>query len=531
MRRETLILLVVVAALGCALCLVTGILVVVLVVRTGPRPAPPPRPAPAPGPAVPGAPPAPPAPADDWEKKTDPAGFSVELPRGWTVASERGTGRVSVSGPSSEQLLLWPVFVPGNLDSASAPRILVAIASKARPDLRWEPVNDTPRPGAVRAQGRGAGGPPSLALLSWIQTREGSASCVYVVSGEDASNHDTIARILGSFRATGSPSAPGQGSVSYVRWQEPNENAFSVEVPKDWKMEGGLQRAAPTDVRVAVRTSSPDGQVAIQSGDVEIPTFSEPTRLGAQLGFREGTWYQPGTVRMFVRRYVTGVDFAVEWAQAHLGRTVSSFEIVQQKDRPDLVEAMNANPRPMGGLGPTDRATAGEVDFKGAIQGTPCVGSLFVATKEGILQSPGIEPIGLWNVIFLNIYIAAEPKAALAQEVLHHMITSYESNPQWVAMQQNITMESARIQHETSEKISKTISDSYWKRQASNDEISRRRSNATLGLTDVTDPQTGQEMKVYSGSNYYWLDDRGTVVGTDTYGAPSTDFRELIQRP
>jgi hypothetical protein len=63
------------------------------------------------------------------------------------------------------------------------------------------------------------------------------------------------------------------------------------------------------------------------------------------------------------------------------------------------------------------------------------------------------------------------------------------------------------------------------------DEISRRRSNAILSVEDVVDPTTGREFKVESGSNYYWIDHRGTIVGTQTDSRPNLDFRELTRLP
>ncbi len=63
------------------------------------------------------------------------------------------------------------------------------------------------------------------------------------------------------------------------------------------------------------------------------------------------------------------------------------------------------------------------------------------------------------------------------------------------------------------------------------DELARRRSNAILGVEDVVDPLTGREFKVESGSNYYWVDHRERIVGTETDVRPSLDFRELIRLP
>ena len=64
-----------------------------------------------------------------------------------------------------------------------------------------------------------------------------------------------------------------------------------------------------------------------------------------------------------------------------------------------------------------------------------------------------------------------------------------------------------------------------------NDELSRRRSNANRGVVDVIDQTSGQEFQVESGSNYYWIDHRGNIVGTDIYTRPTIDFQEMLQLP
>ena len=43
---------------------------------------------------------------------------------------------------------------------------------------------------------------------------------------------------------------------------------------------------------------------------------------------------------------------------------------------------------------------------------------------------------------------------------------------------------------------------------------------------------TAKTVKVESGSNYYWVDHSGTVVGTDLHANPdSLWFREMVQLP
>ena len=155
-------------------------------------------------------------------------------------------------------------------------------------------------------------------------------------------------------------------------------------------------------------------------------------------------------------------------------------------------------------------------------------GYYFAATQR--VQPAGM-PGGVWNAEYLFGYLAAESKALLAQAVLDHILKSIQINPQWAAMQQNITASTSRIVSQTHAEVSNIISSTYWNRQNVMDEISRRRSNATLGVVDVTDPVTGRELKVENSSNYYWIDQRGAIVGTETYTRPDIDFREMIQLP
>jgi hypothetical protein len=151
----------------------------------------------------------------------------------------------------------------------------------------------------------------------------------------------------------------------------------------------------------------------------------------------------------------------------------------------------------------------------------------YFAGTQLTLHSAG----GIWNVEHLGGFLAASPRAAEAQTVLGRIIQSIQVNPQWASMQQNIAANTSQIVSRTNQEISRMISDTYRTRQSVDDELSRRRSNATLGVEDVTDPLTGREFKVESGSNHYWIDHRGAVVGTDTDTRPTLDFRALIRRP
>ncbi|GIW55442.1 MAG: hypothetical protein KatS3mg082_1846 [Nitrospiraceae bacterium] len=464
-----------------------------------------------------------------WVVHKDPMGFSVQLPRGWTVSADRSSGRVELQGLEGEQVIVGPVFIPASLERAAAPSVLHRLATKLRPGAQWEP----PQPAgaaAVRMRGH-VGDRLAVAVFTWVTSPKGSAGYVYTMAAPEARYRQleqTFAKILQSFRVSGAAAKEAAPSLSYVRWQDPRENAFSVDVPSQWTMSGGLFRVASVDVRPAWEALSPDGQIRITGGDAEIPPFTLPTPTLEMTGFHEGSWYSPGYgVTMMVRRYIPGTAFATEYVTTKVARGCSQLTFTETRDRPDAVQAINAVYAQYGNVGMSVSLTAGEAAFICRRDDQLMQGYYFAGTQ--LTASAGMG--GVWNVQYLFGYLAAREKAEQAQSVLNTMIKSLQLDPQWVAMQQNVTANVSQIVSRTNAEISSIISESYWSRQGTMDELSRRRSNAILGVEDVMDPVTGREIKVESGSSYYWIDQRGTIVGTETDTRPNIDFRELIRLP
>jgi len=455
----------------------------------------------------------------------DSTGFSLRVPDGWRVMPDRRTGRIEISGTGGEQAAIWPVFVRQRLDARSAPAVLRKLAPAG---VGWsEP--QAAAAAALRIRGR-AGGREHLAILTWASSSKGNAVFLFTASAPQtlyARTAATFAGIFASFRVAASNPAL---ALRWVRWRDPRENAFSIEVPEGWKTQGGLFRFASVDTRGAWETVSPDGAIRVAGGDPELPTFTEPNQMLMMAGFREGSWYSPGYgVRMMVRRYLPGALFSREYAAARGAPGCTDVRIAETRERPDAVAALNAiYAQQMGGLGVSIALAAGESAFTCRGPAGPMNGYYFAGTQR--VQSAGM-PGGIWNAEYLCGFLASPDKTALAQAVMHHILGSIQINPQWAAMQQNITASTSRIVSRTSAEISNITASTYWNRQRVMDEIDRRRSNAILGVVDVVDPVTGRELKVENGSNYYWIDQRGTIAGTDTDTRPNLDFRELIARP
>jgi hypothetical protein len=462
-------------------------------------------------------------------------GVELAHPPDWRVERDEASGRIAAAGPRGERLIVWPLFVDGPFPDPTAARVLTRMATAQAPAVTWSPVRAV-SPRGLRTDGR-AGGEVSAASLTWTPSARGTAVQFALAAAPADRRRDAeeaFAAVLGSLRLTGRPGPEGgaggspAADVAFVRFQDPAEGAFALDVPRGWRVAGGLVRKAPVDVRTAVVASTPDDQVHLRLGDVDLPPFVLPTAMLRQLGFAEGASYSPGYgVTMQVLRYLPGEQFAGHYVTSRVGPTCTGLQIAGARPLPQTVDAMNAIMARHGSPVMTQRLHAGDVAFRCQRGATPMVGYLFTAT----MLTAAADGSGTWTVEQLQGYLAAADRASQAQAVLARMVQSVRLNPEWVRMQQNVTAAVSGIVADTGAHIAKVIGDGYWSRQASQAGSSRRRSNQILGLEDVRDPATGRELKVESGANYYWIDQRGNITGTDVFSRPTLDARELVRLP
>ncbi len=457
-----------------------------------------------------------------WIIHQDPHHYSVESPPGWTASPDRQRGWVQLTGTQGEGVLIWPVFIPGLVDTRFASLIHLRLAAASPYNAQWESPQSV-APNALRARGA-SGSTLATSVFTWVSSPRGLAGSFYVVAAREPDyrrRQDDFARILQSFRIMGAeapgaaaprPAAPGE--VQYARFSDPVEGAFTMDVPAGWKTQGGLARHSPTYAQPVVESVSPDGQIRILVGDAAIPPFIDPSGDMFLSRLPEGSVY--GTVTR-VRRFTPGALFCRDYVLSRLSQICPNPQITEVKDRPDLLPKVADHP-----LLPRMRVSIGEVWFRCGDPAQPKVG-LCAARTEGV-GSP-------WAVNPIIGYLAPPEKASTARAIMDQMVKSRRFNPQWQRMQNQVAGASSEIASLTANEIAEMAARSQRARDAVDDEIARRRSNATLGTVDLVDPQTGRRLSVESGSHYYWVDPRGLIVGTNTATVPTVDFRALLQLP
>ena len=318
--------------------------------------------------------------------------------------------------------------------------------------------------------------------------------------------------------------------LTFTRFVDPKENAFSTEVPTGWTTSGGLFRFASVDTRGAVESTSPAGDIRVSAGDADLPPFTLPNQILAMAGFREGSWYSPGYgVRMMVRRYQSGVVFAEDYVRSKIVRRIgcSGLAITARASRPDLTQSINALYARLAAQGMTVREDAGEVWFsctRSGPHGNQPWQGYYLATTQ-ISSGPGG---GVWHAEHVLGYAAAAEKVGLAETAMFHLAGSMEVNPEWAKMQQGVTMATSQIVAETNQQISSTIRRTFENKWKTEDEIFRRDANARRAVTDVLDPETGESWTVENKSSHYWRKPGSDViVGTQTHDPPGVGYEPL----
>jgi hypothetical protein len=485
--------------------------------------------------------------AAGWTTHNDPAGFSVATPDGWSVTADSRQGRIKLQGTRGEQVVIWPIFIEQKqLNASGAARLVMQLARRLDNSLSWAPANAPGNAARVIARGASRSG---ATLLTWSNTQSGAAVTLYELEAPPdvyGSSANTFARVLQSFR--GSPdNTPRQagghassGPITYVNWKDPQEGAFTIQVPQGWQVVGGAYHLTATDVRSTVTMISPDGQMRIFFGDANIGAFIEPSQMLAYAGMREGGYYGLGDgSKLEIRRFITGAQFARNYAQNRFAQQCSSVQVQSGGDRQDLTSNFLQSARAEGMT--NARLTAGDAVFSCAGKSGQLQGHIFAAT---LYPLPGRSTI--WQLYRLYGYIAASQSQQAADSIAQKVMQSFRVDEQWRqranqiannavaadnARSQQIQARARAAIQENQRQTSEMIVKGYEQRSQVYDEISRRRENAILGTTDVVDPVSGSQYKIDSYSNYHWMNNQGAIVGNDTGSSPGFGWHDLVTLP
>lgn len=324
-------------------------------------------------------------------------------------------------------------------------------------------------------------------------------------------------------------SAAPAGDVAWVKFTDPLEQAFTLEVPQGWKVKGGMFRLGYSDHREMVDMTSPDGKINIRIGDLSIPPYFLPNQ-----SHREGEIYDLGAqAQGRVARYRTGQEFSSAYGKVRFARACTSVT-PKQSSLPPIAKPID----PAGGNNSASKTSDGEATYS-------CAGSQGVRTAYVFSQTTPAE--GLWQVTNLVSYVAPDAQVAETRSVLEHSEKTFVLSPAWIQKQKQLDEQALVYQRERQQarlrQLSEQVAQFEAKMQAMQNQVNQfqhgqaqRQSqfqafdNVINGVTPTVDP-FGNKSEVSTGpKNSYWRNPAtGETVNADKSPGPGWEQLTIKQ--
>jgi hypothetical protein len=271
---------------------------------------------------------------------------------------------------------------------------------------------------------------------------------------------------------------PNPDQVSFDRVWEPNENAFTVLVPKGWKIRGGIFYVNPLQANGPGNAISPKCDFAVLSDDQGsmmmrwMPSWNYADLTCSPTGganFPPDQWYQGMPVRLMV----SARQFLSEMLQAERPRA-SGMTIAVEDPVNEVTAAFYKQAEPLNqslqqaGLSPL-KFESWDMVVEYSEDGQSYL--------EEVTTTICDNRAGACAWTNDNTFMMRAPAADFATwgSVLLQIRNSLETNQQWLAAVEKSRGERARIDWETQQYINKVIAEVIANRQKAYEEAQRKR--------------------------------------------------------
>lgn len=321
----------------------------------------------------------------------------------------------------------------------------------------------------------------------------------------------------GATGPSGTPTGSSGGSTAaapaWTTFQDPYEQAFTIEVPQGWRIGGGLGRVGFDDYRFMIDLLSPDGQTNIRLGDIAVPPYALlDGRHAAGTVDDIGLFAQP-----VFASYRSGPEFAALYARVRFYKTCSN-------PTGDTTDVNFSIPDFL------PNATTGQQSSVGRIAYLCNSGQQIAYADARTTLSPN-----LWMVPTLASFIAPRAQLSLAQAILLHMAQTFKLNPAWITYQNQMNVLGGQYMVAlTQQKMAQLSAQVQQFEQKMSQEQAQFDTWDTIisGFTPTIDPLTGQARDVPTGAaGEYWVDSSGNVVNSDTMPSGGSYYQLQVQSP
>jgi hypothetical protein len=314
--------------------------------------------------------------------------------------------------------------------------------------------------------------------------------------------------------------------IHWVNYNDSAEGAFNMDVPLGWQVKGGMYRFGYFDVRWMMGVRSLDGKVVIRINDIDVPPYALP---GPRTPPEGQPLIKPQQYQMVVERFQQAQPYAETYARHTFSSLCTTMEPSTSAWSPTL---------PAGWLSQQQQSSTGAVAYACATSDGPRI--LNVYSFNTLVQGQGY---GFWIATPISI-LCSPDRCAQAQSMTQHMIDSWQKNPQWVQYQNQLTQ--IGLQHiregfqqfmqqmqQIHERFTQSLNQqqaSFYSHMHSEERQFSSWDDVINNETNVTDPDTGTQFKVFTGPKHnYYENGLGVKINSDI--SPGPDFHQLQVNP
>lgn len=368
---------------------------------------------------------------DGWKEHQDPSGVTLQYPPDWTVTSQDGL--VLVLDPTQNAFVVVYTFptVAGYTIENCVEEVTTLLLTGATVVEQAVSEGDVPTITATLNVNDGVTDITAY-MNCQIVSQVATLYMAAAVTDQFEDFFETQFAILQSVTTdVGVQSGIALDTgVEYATWTDPNEGAFTVEVPSEWTIEGGILDINGNK-RTAMQMTSPEEDVFISFGMNEIYWFLQPNESLEAEGHTVGsTFFSENGLNILVGAYMTGGQFARFYAESLVGSFCGDMEITFNRELEDQSGFSDDG---------YSYLSAGEVAFTCNLLGESVVGYYYVLTRA--MNDPDLGEV--WTPDNIVGYVAAADKANLAGTILTRAYTTFAVSPEWTAQQEEIARQAA----------------------------------------------------------------------------------------
>jgi hypothetical protein len=305
---------------------------------------------------------------------------------------------------------------------------------------------------------------------------------------------------------------PKDDADNWTRFNDPYEQAFGIDVPAGWKVQGGLVRRGLVDFSLFMRALSPDDSTMLILGDPAPALFSTP-------GFGAG----PKS-----RAYSPGQEFARQYVQQSLPEMCSGLTFISGADRQDIATG------PLGQATPyAVKHDAGEVTYSCMHNGKPTHAYMVAGTY--LYNAAFRGGPATWGTFLLAGCLAPSERIDASRKMVLHMLLSTKFNPEWTKKEQAYVDQATRNINAIT-RAQQSVFESNLANAQAQQAAMRGEYNAFSNLQTQTgtfvDPSGHQYYNVQNTQNYHWVGTGGKIAETSgPTPPPGSGWTQLQQVP